>query len=100
MVFKTIRNLFIILVVIGIAWGAWSLNLGILIMSSSLLVIWFALDRIYIGAVNGLIEVAHKHEDFFCELWESRILSIRFYNGNSYAVHHKFENGSYISYNN
>lgn len=98
MLLKPVRNLFIGLTVIGFFWAAWSSKGGLLAMTISLLVIWFAQNRIYRSAVNGLIEAANNHEDFFCKLWEGKILSIRFYNGDTHSVAHKFENGNYTSY--
>ncbi len=95
---KPIRNLFIGLTVIGFLWAVWSSKDVLMVMTIALLIIWFAQNRIYRNAVKGLIEVANNHEDFFCKLWEGKILSIRFYNGDIHSVDHKFEKGKYIYY--
>ncbi len=95
---KAIRNLFIGLTVMGFFWAACTSKGGLLALTISLIIIWFSQNRIYQSAGNGLIEAANKHEDFFCTLWEMKILSIQFYNGDSHSVDHKFENGNYTSY--
>jgi hypothetical protein len=97
-VLKPIRNFIMGLILIGFVWSTWTSKEGLHAMTISLLIIWFAETRIYKYAVHGLINAANNHEDLFCKLWEGNILSIRFYNGDTYYSDHKFEKGNYIYY--
>lgn len=95
---KPIRNLIIGLIIIGFAWAAWSGKDGLLTLTISLIIIWFAQNSVYRTVVHALINAANQHEDLFCKLWNGKVLSIKFYNGDTHAVDHKFENGNLTSY--
>ena len=95
---KPIRNLFIVLTIVGFAWSAWSGKGGLLTLTILLIIIWFAQNNVYKTVVNALINVANQHEDLFCKLWIGKVLRIKFYNGDTHAVDHKFENGNLTIY--
>lgn len=100
MTFGFIRTALIGLVFIAFAWSLISDITWLTALTLTLLIIWYAQRTIYKKAINGLIKAVLEHEDLLCLLWSGRVLNIGFYNGNSYWVDWKTEDGQSIHYDN
>lgn len=98
MVFGPIRSLFIFLTFIGFIWSLFMGKPDFFALTITLLIIWYAQKTIYSKAVGYLTRAVSEHEDLLCILWQGRALNIRFYNGNSYWVDWKNEDGKNIHY--
>jgi len=98
MAFGFIRSGFILLTFLGFIWALLAWKIGLLALTIALLVIWYAQKNTYGKAVRYLIRAVVEHEDLLCLLWQAKVLSIKFYNGNSYWVNWKFEDGKDIDY--
>lgn len=98
MLLGPIRSGLIILTFIGLGYGFFKEIGWMTALTLSLAILWFGQRTIYSKAVSGLIQASLKHEDLLCLLWHGRALNIRFYNGNSYWVDWKTEDGKNIHY--
>ncbi len=98
MVFGIIRSGFIGLSFVGLVYAFMTSKPGLLALCLTLVIIWYALNTIYRKAVNYLTEAVSEHEDLLCTLWQGKALTIMFFNGNSYWVDWKKENGQIIRY--
>lgn len=98
MIFGFIRSGFILLTFIGFIWALFSAKSGLLALTITLLIIWYAQKTIYAKAVSYLISTTSEHEDLLCLLWQAKALNIHFYNGNTYWADWKTENGQSVHY--
>jgi len=98
MIFGFIRSGLIFLTFVGLTWGLISNIPWLVALALTLAVIWYAQHTIYRKAVDGLIRAVMEHEDLLCILWQGRALNVRFYNGNTYWVDWKTEDGKNIHY--
>jgi len=99
-IFGFVWLIVIALIFILFFWALFSGKPGLLAITAVLLVTWYAEKTAYEKAVNSLIIVAAEHEDLLCLLWENKALNIRFYNGNTYWVDWKTEDGKNVHYDN
>jgi len=99
MIFGPMRSGLILLTFIAFIWSLLAAKSQLLAITITLLVIWYALRTMYRKAVNRLTVAVAEHEDLLCLLWQSKVLNIRFYNGNTYWVDWKIEDGKHIHYN-
>ena len=98
MIFGFIRSGLIFLTFVGLTWGLISNIPWLVALALTLAVIWYAQHTIYRKAVDGLIRAVMEHEDLLCILWQGRALNVRFYNGNTYWVDWKTEDGKNVHY--
>jgi len=94
-----IRSGFIALVFVGLGWSLIKGTGWLIVFTSSLAALWYVQHTIYSKVGGALISAATEHEDLLCLLWKSRALNIKFYNGDSYWVDWKIEDGKNIHYN-
>lgn len=99
MIFGPIRSGFIGLSFIGLAYAFFADKAWLLALTITLIIIWWAQKTIYKKAINHITLAMTEHEDLLCLLWSGKVVNIRFYNGNSYWVDWKSEDGKNIHYN-
>jgi len=99
MAFGLIRSGFIWISFIGLFYAIISGKPALFALTLSLTLIWYSQKNVYQKAVEGLTNAILIHEDLLCILWRCRALNIRFFNGNSYWVDWKMEDGESLHYN-
>lgn len=65
----------------------------LIVISISLIAIWYFQYQMYHRSVDEMIDMAKQNEDFLCRLWIDNILSITMQNGDSYAQKWVIEDG-------
>lgn len=98
MIFGLIRSGLIGLTIFGLIWSILTGKSFLFAFTLTLFIIWYSSKSIYNNAINHLIHAVTEHEDLLCILWQGKALNIRFYNGNSYWVDWKLEDGKHVHY--
>lgn len=98
MIFGPIRSLFIMGIWILFVYSFLNTIGWLVVLTFSLVIIWYSQKTIYKKAVNGILRASMKHEDLLCSLWDTGNFSVQFFNGDNYWVDHKTEKGELVFY--
>ena len=96
--FAFIRQALILLTFAGFVWALWVGNSNILMLTGTLLAIWYSWKTLYDKSVRAIITAATEHEGLLCMLWETTALSISFPSGKVYWADSKIDNGKSVGY--
>jgi len=97
-IFGIFRSGLIFLTFIGFLYGLFFGHQSILLITGVMLGIWYSEKILYSKSADILREEVLEHEDLLCALFQGRVLSIRFYNGDTYWVDFKEEGGKLTHY--